>query len=70
MPISRQNPFPGMNPYVREQWPDVHLRLINDISNALSHGLPDDLMARTEQAIAVEEEELEKRRNRFVLTSP
>ncbi len=46
-----------MNPYLQEHWPDVHLKLINYISDALSGELPDDLMARTEQAIAVEEEE-------------
>ena len=59
MSASRQNPFPGVNPYLEQQWPDVHLKLINYISDALSGELPDDLMARTEQAIAVKEEEEE-----------
>ena len=45
-----------MNPYLQRQWPDVHLKLINYISDALSGELPEDLMARTEQSIAVAEE--------------
>ena len=31
------SPFPGMDPYVEESsiWPDMHLRLISNISEAL-----------------------------------
>ncbi len=40
-----------MNPYLERHWPDVHLKLINNISEVLSVELPDDLMARLEQGI-------------------
>ncbi len=44
MSVSRQNLFPGMNLFLQRHWPDVHLKLINDISNALSCELPEDLL--------------------------
>ena len=55
MPASRQNPFPGLNPWLQRHWPDVHLKLLSYISDAVSGELPDDLVARTEQQVTVEE---------------
>lgn len=54
MAISRQNPFPGMNPYLEASWPDVHTQLIGDIRNALGTQLPPGLVARSEEAVAVD----------------
>lgn len=51
------NPFPGWNPYFQHRWGDVHTRLINYISDALSEELPSDLVARAQERVAVAEEE-------------
>ena len=37
---SIENPFPGMNPYMEEQWHPVHTWLIAFIADALSEILP------------------------------
>lgn len=55
--ISTKNPFPGMNPYLEREWPDVHTQLIADIRNALGPMLPTGLVARSEEAVAVVERE-------------
>ena len=49
----RENPFPGMNPWMQSTWGDVHLSLIAYILDALSDELPDDLVARGEEDIAL-----------------
>jgi len=51
---SKENPFPGMNPYLERSWPDVHTRLIAEISNVLGQTLPDGLVARAEEAVAID----------------
>lgn len=51
------NPFPGMNPYLQADWSDVHNSLITYIREALSFELPDDLLVRSEQYVAVEGED-------------
>ena len=51
--MKRQNPFPGMNPYMEKWWSDVHLRLISSILQELGQELPDDLTALAERNITV-----------------
>ena len=50
----RQNPFPGMNPYLEAEWPGVHNALVTYIRDALSEGLPDGLLPRLDQRVFVE----------------
>ncbi len=57
--ISTKNTFPGMNPYLECEWPDVHTQLIAEIRNALGAILPPGLVARSEESIAVDEIGLE-----------
>lgn len=54
--MNRQNPFPGMNPWLERSWPDVHTRLVGYISDALAPQLPPDLRVRAEEKIAVSSE--------------
>lgn len=51
--MKRQNPFPGMNPYMEKWWSDVHVDLISLIRRALMEELPDELMALSERNITV-----------------
>lgn len=51
--MSRTNPFPGMNPYMQQTWPDVHLALIGFIREALGSELPEDLVAKAEEQVDV-----------------
>ena len=48
------SPFPGMDPYLEPHWPDVHVSLIGEIRRALNASLPDDLVASSEERVAVE----------------
>ena len=47
------SPFPGMDPYLERHWLDVHLSLVGSSRNVLNELLPDDLIARGEERIAV-----------------
>ena len=58
---SLTNPFPGMNPYLQENWSDVHTALIGFIREALADELPPDLSARAEERITVSDDEDEIR---------
>ncbi len=49
-----KSPFPGMDPYLEQHWRDVHTHLIAYACDALNAGLPDDLVARSEERIAVQ----------------
>jgi hypothetical protein len=49
-----KSPFPGMDPYLEEHWLDVHTKLVAYCADALNGGLPDELIARTEERIAIE----------------
>ena len=51
--MERKNPFPGMNPFMEQTWPDVHLRLISRILEALGTELPDELFAKGELQVDV-----------------
>ena len=49
----RENPFPGMNPWMQNEWSDVHTRLIGHIADALGDELPDDLLTRVEKNVTL-----------------
>ena len=49
----RINPFPGMNPYMEEDWPDIHTTLITECRRHIQRQLPEDLVAKVEQDLRV-----------------
>ena len=51
------SPFPGMDPYLENRaiWPDIHLRLINHISEALQPQVRPKYIARISERIEVAE---------------
>ncbi|MBC8869248.1 MAG: DUF4058 family protein [Planctomycetes bacterium] len=53
----KQNPFPGMNPWLEWHWGDVHTRLATYGCDQLQPQLPPGLRARVEEYVAVEAEE-------------
>jgi hypothetical protein len=52
-----KSPFPGMDPYLEQFWPDLHARLILYASDQLEEQLPADLIARVEERVVLETEE-------------
>jgi hypothetical protein len=58
-----KSPFPGMDPYLERHWEDVHTRLIGYVADALQPQLSEDLIARMEEKVYVEDES-EKRLRR------
>lgn len=48
------SPFPGMDPYLEPHWLDVHTKLVAYAADALNESLPAELIARTEERIAIE----------------
>lgn len=53
MSKSRDNPFPGMNPYAEGRWQNVHARMLTYIAAQLQRQLPDDLITEVEQDLKV-----------------
>ena len=51
--VSRSNPFPGMNPWLEEHWPGVHVRLISYLADAVAVKLPEDLTALPEEGVSI-----------------
>ncbi len=51
MEAFKQNPFPGMNPFMEQQWEDAHARLIGYMSDGIQEQLPEDLVARAEERV-------------------
>lgn len=49
-----KSPFPGMDPYLESRWRDVHQKLVTYIADALQPGLPEALVARTEERVIVD----------------
>src|SRR4051812_23021583 len=49
-----KSPFPGMDPYLEPHWLDVHTKLTTYASDALNERLPGDLVASTEERVAIE----------------
>lgn len=56
-----KSPFPGMDPYLERHWEDVHTALIGYVRDALQPQLGEDLIARMEEKVYVEEEDGEAR---------
>jgi hypothetical protein len=48
------SPFPGMDPYLEAHWLDVHTALVAASRRALNERLPEDLIARAEERVAIE----------------
>jgi len=53
--MSLRNPFPGMNPFLEGSWLDVHTVLTGYIRDALAASLPDDLYARAEEQVIIDD---------------
>ncbi len=51
------SPFPGMDPYLEQFWPDLHARLVLYACDQLEEQLPRELIARVEERIVFETEE-------------
>ena len=51
------SPFPGMDPYLEANWRDVHSSLVIGTRDALNTTLPDDMIARVEERVAIENDE-------------
>ncbi len=52
-----KSPFPGMDPYLEQDWLDVHSALVTYTRDQLQDRLPSDLCARMESRVLVEDEE-------------
>lgn len=50
-----RSPFPGMDPYLEARWRDVHARMIIHAAERLQERLPNDLRARVEERVFVEQ---------------
>ena len=50
---TRENPFPGMNPFFQNRWLDAHTSLIGYVRDALNGELPEELTAQAEEGIRV-----------------
>ncbi|MDA1015029.1 MAG: DUF4058 family protein [Planctomycetota bacterium] len=48
----RENPIPGMNPWLEAFWCDVHTNLTNRARDQLNQHLPTGLRARIEEYVA------------------
>lgn len=51
-----KSPFSGMDPYLEQHWGDVRTRLISYIADALQPQLSEDLIARMEEQVFIEDE--------------
>jgi len=51
-----KSPFPGMDPYLEQFWPDVHAGLIIYTRDQLEDQLPSSLIARVEERVVLESE--------------
>jgi len=51
-----KSPFPGMDPYLEQHWEDVHTALIGYIRDGLQPQLSEDLIARMEEKVYVEDD--------------
>lgn len=62
----RTNPFPGMNPWLEKSWRDVHARLTTYSCDAIQEQLPEDLQARVEEYLSVDETDEDEVRGRNI----
>src|SRR5438552_9783017 len=51
------SPFPGMDPYLEQFWPDIHASLIIYARDQIEEQLPGNLIARVEERVVLEAEE-------------
>ena len=56
-----KSPFPGMDPFLEPHWLDVHSSLVVGTRDELNQRLPEDLVARSEERVAVESEDADRR---------
>ena len=59
-------PFPGMDPYLEEEWEDVHHRLIGLIADQLGETLPDDLVCRANKKVVMRVDDADDGPGRWV----
>lgn len=52
-----KSPFPGMDPYLEQYWPDIHASLIVYIRDQLEDQLPGALIARVEERVVFERDD-------------
>jgi hypothetical protein len=52
-----KSPFPGMDPYLEQFWPDIHASLIIYMRDQIEEHLPGNLIARVEERVVLETEE-------------
>lgn len=57
-----KSPFPGMDPYVEKHWRDIHGRLIPLVCDQLEEFLPPALVARIEERVVFEVDDVEHHR--------
>ena len=48
------SPFPGMDPYLEDQWSAVHVLMMSALTAALKRRLPAGLAARPEESVRIE----------------
>ena len=56
-----KSPFPGMDPYLERHWGDVHSSLVIYARDQMQAGLPQDLFARVEERVYVENDGVRER---------
>ena len=56
-----KSPFPGMDPFLERHWQDVHSRFMVYASTQLNRQLPTELLARVEESLAVETDDVRTR---------
>jgi hypothetical protein len=49
--MTRDNPFPGMNPFLERHWTDVHTALIGYLRDEIAGQLPLNLNARSQEQV-------------------
>ncbi len=59
LPMKRENPFPGMNPWLQMFWRDVHASLLTYYRDALNDQLPEGMHARIDERLAISHDEHE-----------
>lgn len=55
--MTKENPFPGMNPFLERHWSDVHSNLISYVRDAIAESLPAELKARSKERVTLHDAE-------------
>ncbi len=53
-----KSPFPGMDPYLKRHWGDVHQALVTYIRDQLQPSLPHGMRARMQERVFIESEDV------------